>query len=94
MQDVHFERRDVHYQGRVQGVGFRYTVCHIARRHPVVGFVQNLPNGQVRLVAEGSRAGLDAFLAEIDDAMAGNIAERLVDKQPAKGDFNGFEIRH
>ena len=93
MQGNVLERRDVHYQGRVQGVGFRYTVCNIARRHPVVGFVQNLANGQVRLVAEGNSACLDDFLAEIDDAMAGNITTRLVDKPPAKGEFNGFDVR-
>lgn len=87
------ERREVHYSGRVQGVGFRFTTSRIAQRHPVEGFVENLANGQVRLVAEGSASSLNAFLTEIDATMAGNITNRLVDKQTATGEFNSFGIR-
>lgn len=93
MRNTNPDRRTVHYKGRVQGVGFRYTVNQIARRFPVAGFVRNLPNGQVHIVVEGDQASLDAFLAEIETAMSGNITDRLVDKQSAKGEFNCFEIR-
>ena len=39
--------RHVFYEGRVQGVGFRATVKHIARGYEVVGWVKNLPDGRV-----------------------------------------------
>jgi len=94
MRNTNSFRREILYTGRVQGVGFRYTVRQIARRYAVEGFVKNMPNGQVRLVLEGDNGSLDDFLAEIDEAMTGNITERLVDKQSAKGDFNGFEVQH
>ena len=58
-------RRRVLFHGRVQGVGFRYTTASIARRHPVVGFVRNLPDGSVELVAEATPPVLDQFLADI-----------------------------
>jgi acylphosphatase len=87
------ERRTVHYLGRVQGVGFRYTVTSLAQRYAVQGFVQNLSDGRVRLVAEGTVSELNAFLAAIDDAMRLNIRERTVDTSPASGEFADFRTR-
>jgi acylphosphatase len=87
------ERREVHYSGRVQGVGFRYTVRHIASRFPVGGYVKNLPDGRVHLIAEGETATLDEFLSDIDAVMSANIGQRLVDKLAASGEFTSFEIR-
>ena len=46
--------RLVLFSGRVQGVGFRYTACHIARHFTVTGYVRNLPDGRVELLAEGN----------------------------------------
>ena len=43
----------VHYEGRVQGVGFRYTVKNLAREYDVSGTVENLPDGRVVLLASG-----------------------------------------
>ena len=40
------------YSGRVQGVGFRYTVKQVAAGYDVAGTVRNLPDGRVELVAE------------------------------------------
>ena len=54
------ERRQVRYSGHVQGVGFRYTAVSISRRHTVTGFVQNLSDGSVVLVAEGQAKSLDS----------------------------------
>lgn len=87
------ERREVHYSGHVQGVGFRYTVSQIARGYPVAGFVENLSDGRVHLVVEGAQMSLDGFLTEIGRELAGNIDQRLVDKQTATGEFNSFGIR-
>ncbi len=46
------------YRGRVQGVGFRYTVNGLARGYAAAGFVRNLPTGEVELAAEArARSG-------------------------------------
>ena len=86
-------RRRVLFQGRVQGVGFRYTTASIARRHPVVGFVRNLPDGSVELVAEADPSVLDQFLADIASEFAGHIRQQEVREAVRDEGFVKFEIR-
>ena len=62
MSNTPTQRHTLTYTGHVQGVGFRYTTHSIARSHNVAGYVRNLPDGRVELVAEGNRQELDAFL--------------------------------
>jgi acylphosphatase len=88
------QRRQAFYSGHVQGVGFRFTVREVARALDVTGFVRNLPDGRVELVAEGQAAELDQFMADIADRMSGYIRDVTVDTRPAVGEFAGFEIRH
>lgn len=86
-------RRRVLFHGRVQGVGFRYTTASIARRYPVVGFVRNLPDGSVELVAEAESSVLDQFLADLASEFAGNIRQQLVHEATRDEPFARFEIR-
>ena len=44
--------------GRVQGVGFRWFVMREATRLDLAGYVRNLPDGTVEVVAQGSVAAL------------------------------------
>ncbi|GIW80953.1 MAG: acylphosphatase [Gemmatales bacterium] len=83
----------VQYSGRVQGVGFRYTTQSIASAYAVTGFVRNLPNGDVELVAQGSAEDVEAFLAAVARKMAGYITDaRITDETP--GDYKDFRIRY
>jgi acylphosphatase len=86
------ESRRVLYSGRVQGVGFRYTARQIAQGHAVTGFVRNLSDGRVELVAEGPPAVLDQLLDDIAAAMADYIRDSHVDRQPASGQYKSFEV--
>lgn len=83
--------RKIHYSGRVQGVGFRVTTKHVASRFPVTGYVQNLPNGDVEVVAFGTAAAIDEFLADLDRTMAGYIENRRIEDEPVR-EFGGFSI--
>lgn len=75
-------QRSVHFTGLVQGVGFRYTTEHIARGFAVTGFVRNLPDGRVELVAQGSPGEIDRFVREIQRVMHGHI-DSLTSKDTA-----------
>ena len=56
-------RRRVVVRGHVQGVFFRDTSRTQARRHHVMGWVTNRPDGAVEAVFEGDEAGVDAVVA-------------------------------
>ena len=86
-------RQRVIFHGRVQGVGFRYTAAAIARRHPVVGYVRNLRDGSVELVAEAEPAVLDQFLADIASEFAGYIRQQTESEVSRDEPLSDFEIR-
>ena len=83
----------VHFSGSVQGVGFRYTALQLARRFAVAGYVCNLPDGRVRLEAEGAPAEIDGLVRALAEALPGHIdaVERTAAARPAQ--FSGFTIR-
>jgi len=89
----HHEQREVYYSGRVQGVGFRYTAQHLARQFAVTGYVRNLPDGRVHLVAEGSAEEVVGLLDAIRSTFGPAIhhVEEMV--CPATGRFTSFDIR-
>jgi acylphosphatase len=81
------------YSGHVQGVGFRYTAQQVASRFEVVGKVRNLSDGRVELIAEGSRAELDAFRQAIREAGMDHFIDREeVSWSQASNQFRGFQI--
>ena len=77
----------------MQGVGFRLTTCRIAGRYTVLGYVQNLTDGRVQVVAEGLGTELDKFLSELCQRMEHLIREVEVSVSVATGEFQVFEIR-
>ena len=80
----------VHFSGRVQGVGFRYTAAQIARRYRVAGYVQNLSDGRVRLVAEGTAAEVKGLVEDVRQQMSRYITSHGVEKSQATGEFGQF----
>ena len=87
------KRMTVVFYGRVQGVGFRYTVCQIAERFMVTGYTRNLPNGEVKLVAEGNEQELVDFLNGIRNAPIGRyVTKEQVRWTSATGKYENFGI--
>jgi len=80
------------FSGMVQGVGFRYTAEHIARRFAVTGYVKNLSDGRVQLVAEGEPAELKRFVTAVEREMAGYIRDLQINESPGTGQFVDFSI--
>ena len=87
------QRMTVYYSGRVQGVGFRYTVKSLTPGFEVAGTVRNLPDGRVELVVEGARKELDAFRQAVRESGLGRLIQREEESwSEANGTFRGFEI--
>jgi acylphosphatase len=91
MPDVHHET--VFFEGRVQGVGFRYQTLQLAREFDVSGFIGNQPDGRVLLEVEGEAAEVSAFVEALRERMTGYIRrlERSSGRRAAQ--FNGFMIK-
>jgi len=89
------ERRRVSYDGRVQGVGFRMTARRLASGFDLSGFVRNLDDGRVELVAEGTPETLAAYLRAIRREFGDMIRDVREDPEPAGGEkLAGFTIRY
>ena len=88
------QRKHCYYSGRVQGVGFRYTVKNIAMRFDISGYVRNLPDGRVELIIEGPSDEIDQMLHAVDDRMNGYIRNVEANSFPATAEFSHFHIRH
>jgi acylphosphatase len=86
-------RLHIFYSGRVQGVGFRYTVKALVSGFEVTGTVCNLLDGRVELVAEGTKEELEAFRRAIRESELGHfIRDEKVSWEEAQNEFRGFEI--
>jgi acylphosphatase len=85
-------RAEVFFSGRVQGVGFRYTVRNVASSFDVTGFVKNLPDGRVQLIAEGTADVVDRFVEAVAEAMGGFIRETQMQQSAATGTFSTFDV--
>ena len=87
-------RLEATVRGRVQGVGFRYFVMRRAHALDLAGWVANVADGAVRLVAEGSPASLDDLEEDLHRGPTGAIVDRVdAVRMPGTGEFPGFGIR-
>ena len=80
------------YAGRVQGVGFRATAVTLAQEFPVYGWVRNLADGRVELLAEGERDQIEAFLAAVRRYWGAAIRDEEFDWRPATGGLRDFKV--
>jgi tRNA pseudouridine55 synthase len=64
-----FEKDFLEFQakiyGKVQGVGYRYFTEKIAKNLNILGYVKNLEDGTVEVVAQGKEEGLQKFIEQL-----------------------------
>ena len=82
----------IFFEGRVQGVGFRYCVRQLACGFEVSGWVRNLPDGRVELQACGDAGELEHFVEAIRESeLKSHIRKEEVHRIPTFR-ARGFEI--
>jgi acylphosphatase len=79
--------------GRVQGVGFRYFVREKARQLEVVGWVRNLADGRVELIAEADREQLNTLVEQLRQGLPGSkVSDVDLQWTAAISEFSDFAI--
>jgi acylphosphatase len=82
-------------RGIVQGVGFRFFTERTARHLGLSGYVRNLPDGRVEVVAAGPEEEIDAFIAQVRQGPAAGRVEGVeITEASLEEGARGFEIRH
>ncbi len=87
------KRAEIFVDGDVQGVGYRYHVRRIARKHKLVGNVENLEDGRVRIICEGEEGNIGGFLQDISIREPPVFVETIEHKfSSPTGEFKTFKI--
>lgn len=87
------ERLHITVYGKVQGVGFRYHTQQQATQLELTGYVKNLPDGCVEIVAEGSAEALSQFQVWVSQGPpAAQVRQLTVSLQSATEEFDSFSI--
>ena len=86
--------RCVHFEGRVQGVGFRYTCRELSKGFDVIGTVKNLADGRVEMEVMGEEEEVGEFIHEIavESAVASGVKNHVVVEIPLLDGCKGFSI--
>jgi acylphosphatase len=80
--------------GRVQGVGYRFFVEHVARQEGVSGYVRNLPDGRVEALVEGDAMAVARVEAALSQGPRGARVDGVaIEEAVPSGRATGFRIR-
>ncbi len=85
-------RSHVIFSGQVQGVGFRFTTQRLAQELKLTGWVKNLSDGRVEMMAEGPRERIEHLLFKLEGRH--EITKKDVDWLDARGAFSDFAIAY
>ncbi len=83
----------IFFSGMVQGVGFRYTTQRMAADFNLQGWVRNLSDGRVEVLAEGPPEHIKKFIEQLANHFGAYIKDRTVDYQSAQGNLTDFQVR-
>jgi len=82
----------IFYSGMVQGVGFRFNAEYIASQIGVYGWVKNLKDGRVEIVAEAEEEVLKKFLERIDKYFSQYIHDVVIEYNDATQGLKEFRV--
>jgi len=86
--------RLITFKGRVQGVGFRFTSQRIAFRYGLSGFVRNLPDGSVEMLAQGDGENISGCLLDISETFKSYIRDTKIEEVTVNPRYTDFRITY
>jgi len=84
--------KSIIFTGRVQGVGFRFTARRAASRRQLTGFVRNVPDGTVEMLAQGRSEDVDDCIQDLKEYFAGYLKETRIEEIPPDTRYIDFKI--
>ena len=85
-------RAHLFLSGLVQGVGYRYFAMRKANVYGLKGFVKNLIDGRVEVVAEGEKNLIVEFIKELRRGpISAHVTEMNIEWDKPTFEFDGFE---
>ena len=84
--------RHITFIGRVQGVGFRFTARRAANRRQLTGYVRNMPNGSVEMLAQGRPEDVNDCIQDIKEYFLGYIRDTSIREIPPDTNYTDFQI--
>ncbi len=84
--------KSIIFTGRVQGVGFRFTARRAANRRQLTGFVRNVPDGTVEMLAQGRSEDIDDCIQDLKEYFAGYLKETRIEEIPPDPRYTDFQI--
>lgn len=83
------------FKGRVQGVGFRWYTVQKARSFNVNGYVKNLSNGDVEVMAEGEKQSVTEFISQLRSGPSfAHVTDVQIEELPYENRFDSFDVSY
>lgn len=87
-------RAEIIVRGIVQGVNYRWFTQRRADALHLNGYVRNMPDGTVSVVAEGARSDIEALMETLRVGPSAAVVESVqVEWHAPSGEFDRFEVR-
>ena len=86
--------RQTIFEGRVQGVGFRYSCRELAKGFDLSGTVENQSDGTVKLILQGEQEEVEEYLNELveESALSHHIKGQMITPIECDVNLKGFSI--
>ena len=78
------------FNGRVQGVGFRFKACHVADQYRLTGYVKNEYDGSVLAEVQGTEQEIYMFIKALANDRFIRIMDITKERIPLEDDERGF----
>jgi len=80
--------------GRVQGVGYRNAIKSMAAKEGFRGYVKNLPNGEVEVVANLEEKDIDKFISLLQKGSPFSEVKNICYEKVSSQEFEDFSVRY